>query len=65
MPAEPACTSLPQQWDKPRGHKILAEPVSQMVFARPGKIDRKRKPVTAVFNDNRYAFSLLHITTGI
>ena len=49
-----SCTSLPQQWDKPRGQKIAGEPVSTMVIAKPGNRRRKRKPVTAVFDDNRY-----------
>lgn len=54
VPAEPASTSLPQQLDKPRGPKVLPEPVSQMVISRPGNINRKRKPVVANYNDNRY-----------
>jgi hypothetical protein len=54
IPAEPSSTSLPQQWDKPRGPKILPEPVSQIVIARPGNITRKRKPIMATYNDNRY-----------
>ncbi|KAL3887317.1 hypothetical protein ACJMK2_027259 [Sinanodonta woodiana] len=53
IPAQPSCTSLPQQWDKPRGGKIKAEPVSTMVIAKPGNINRKRKPITALFEDNR------------
>ncbi|KAL4225003.1 hypothetical protein ACF0H5_015698 [Mactra antiquata] len=57
VPAQPACTSLPQQWDKPRGQKILPEPVSTMVIAKPGNLKRKRKPLTAVFDDNRKSTS--------
>lgn len=54
VPALLTCTSLPQQWDKPRGEKITAEPVSQMVLARPTNVARKRKPVMASYVDNRY-----------
>ncbi|XP_045189076.2 uncharacterized protein LOC123546672 [Mercenaria mercenaria] len=46
-------TSLPQQWDRPRGGKIKSEPVSQMVIARPTNLTRKRKPVMTEFKDNR------------
>ena len=53
VPAQPSCTSLPQQWDKPRGQKICPEPVSTMVIAKPGNLKRKRKPLSAVFIDNR------------
>ncbi|XP_063410321.1 uncharacterized protein LOC134693427 [Mytilus trossulus] len=53
VPSQPSSTSLPQQWDKPRGPKIKAEPVSQMVISRPMNLTRKRKPVIATFIDNR------------
>jgi len=53
VPAEPSSTSLPQQWDKPRGPKILPESVGSMVIARPGNINRKRKPILANYIDNR------------
>ncbi|KAL4218843.1 hypothetical protein ACF0H5_021431 [Mactra antiquata] len=53
VPAQPACTSLPQQWDKPRGQKILPDPVSTMGIAKPGNLKRKRKPLTAVIDYNR------------
>ena len=56
VPDQPACTSMPQQWDKPRGAKIEAEPVTTMVIAKPGTINRKRKPLTANFDDNRYVY---------
>lgn len=56
VPAQPACTSIPQQWDKPRGTKIFPEPVSTMVIAKPGTIRRKRRPIMPDFNDNRYKF---------
>lgn len=45
VPSELACTSMPQQWHKPRGPKIDAEPVSTMVFAKPKPTPRKKKPV--------------------
>ncbi|VDI42283.1 Hypothetical predicted protein [Mytilus galloprovincialis] len=53
VPSQPSSTSLPQQWDKPRGPKIKAEPVSQMIISRPMNLTRKRKPVIATFIDNR------------
>ncbi|KAH3826971.1 hypothetical protein DPMN_128903 [Dreissena polymorpha] len=34
VPSQPSSTSCPQQWDKPRGSKIKAEPVSTMVLSR-------------------------------
>ena len=54
VPAFPSCTSMPSQWDKPRGNKILPEPVTQMTISNPANVDRKRKPVTPIFIDNRY-----------
>lgn len=45
VPAELPCTSLPQQWHKPRGSKIQPEPVSTMVFSKPKPTPRKKKPV--------------------
>ncbi|XP_062585783.1 uncharacterized protein LOC134247430 [Saccostrea cucullata] len=45
VPSALACTSLPQQWHKPRGPKILPEPVSAMVFAKPKQTPRKKRPV--------------------
>ncbi|XP_076106234.1 uncharacterized protein LOC143074906 [Mytilus galloprovincialis] len=53
VPSQPSSTSLPQQWDKPRGPKSKAEPVSQMIISRPMNLTRKRKPVIATFIDNR------------
>jgi hypothetical protein len=54
VPAMLSCTSLPQQWDKPRGERIEPEPVSTMIIAKPSNTDRKRKPVITSFTDNRY-----------
>lgn len=53
IPAEPSSTSLPQQWDKPRGEKIKAQPVSKMIISRPTNLNRKRKPVIASYIDTR------------
>ena len=39
--AEQSSTSLSQELDKPRGPKVLPEPVSQMIFSRPGNTNRK------------------------
>lgn len=61
VPAEPASTSLPHQCDKPRGPKVLPEPVSQMIISRPGNINRKRKPDMTNYNDNRYTITLMPI----
>ena len=53
VPSQPSCTSLPSRWEKPRGMKIKAEPVSSMVLSRPTNVTRKRRPITSVFVDNR------------
>ncbi|XP_077990351.1 uncharacterized protein LOC144444704 isoform X2 [Glandiceps talaboti] len=53
IPEQISSTGRPQQWDKPRGSKITPEPASQMVICKPGKINRKRKPVMAEFVDTR------------
>ncbi|WAR24860.1 hypothetical protein MAR_038529 [Mya arenaria] len=53
IPSMLTCTSLPQQWDKPRGEKNNTEPVSQMVMSRPTNVNRKRRPVMAQYVDNR------------
>ncbi|WAR21539.1 KCTD5-like protein [Mya arenaria] len=50
IPSMLTCTSLPQQWDKPCGEKITAEPVSQMVMSRPTNVNRKLRPVMAQYN---------------
>lgn len=44
---------MPQQWDKPRGEKIKADPVSKMIISRPTNLNRKRKPVIASYIDTR------------
>ncbi|XP_046545626.1 uncharacterized protein LOC124255759, partial [Haliotis rubra] len=53
IPSQPSSTSLPQQWDKPMGPEIESEAVSQIIIARPGNLNRKRRPVMATFDDNR------------
>ncbi|CAG9770076.1 unnamed protein product [Ceutorhynchus assimilis] len=42
---EMSCTSLPMQWNKPRGAKILPEKVCTSVFASPINTERKKEPV--------------------
>ncbi|CAG2225526.1 unnamed protein product [Mytilus edulis] len=51
-PAELCCTSLPQQWGKPRGKEIKAVPTPSMIIVKP-KMDRKRKPLKNSLIDNR------------
>ncbi|XP_076084541.1 uncharacterized protein LOC143055291 [Mytilus galloprovincialis] len=51
-PAELFCTSLPQQWGKPRGKEIKAVPAPSMIIVKP-KMDRKRKPLKNSLIDNR------------
>ncbi|XP_056014374.1 uncharacterized protein LOC125665758 [Ostrea edulis] len=53
IPSMLSSTSLPQQWDKPRGDKIQPEPVSQMIISNPSNLNRKRKPIVASFVDTR------------
>ncbi|KAJ8306777.1 hypothetical protein KUTeg_015673, partial [Tegillarca granosa] len=52
VPSELACTSIPQQWHKPRGPKIDPEPVTAMVFAKPKPTLRKKKQVHSIPLDN-------------
>ncbi|XP_046558856.1 sodium- and chloride-dependent glycine transporter 2-like [Haliotis rubra] len=44
IPSDLSSTSMPKQWNKPRGDKILPVPISQVVVARPTE-QRKRKPI--------------------
>ncbi|XP_062596311.1 uncharacterized protein LOC134257729 [Saccostrea cucullata] len=53
VPSEISSTSLPQQWDKPRGDKIKDEAVFTMIISCPTNLDRKRKPVIASYIDTR------------
>ncbi|CAC5416924.1 unnamed protein product [Mytilus coruscus] len=47
VPSELSATSFPQQWHKPRGRKIKAQPVVSMILANPTtpSSERKSKPV--------------------
>ncbi|XP_061193625.1 uncharacterized protein LOC133201838 [Saccostrea echinata] len=45
VPSALACTSMPQQWHKPRGPKIVPEPVAAMVFAKPKQKSGKKRPL--------------------
>lgn len=54
IPTQPACTSKPQTWDKPRGMKIVSEPVSSAILSKSGSTGRKRRPIIPVFIDNRH-----------
>ncbi|XP_046570807.1 uncharacterized protein LOC124279049 [Haliotis rubra] len=51
IPSDLSSTSMPQQWNKPRGDKILPVPISQVVVARPTE-QRKRKPIQCHTNMN-------------
>ncbi len=39
-----SCTSLPQQWQKPRGNKIRAVPISSVVVVKANE-NRMRRPI--------------------
>ena len=47
------CTSMPQQWHKPRGFKIQSQPVTSLIVAKPKKV-RKREPVSTKVTKQRY-----------
>ena len=53
VPDQPACTYVPQQWDRPRGSKIVSEPVTAMVIAKSSNCSRRKRPLVADFSDNR------------
>ena len=53
VPADLSSTSLPQKWHKPRGEKIRAEPITNIVLAKCSKV-RERRPVFATLKDERY-----------
>ncbi|KAJ8314914.1 hypothetical protein KUTeg_007064 [Tegillarca granosa] len=72
VPSELACTSIPQQWHKPRGPKIDPEPVTAMVFAKPKPTPRKKKPVQSIPLDNsipdvtaEHQLEALHCSTSL
>ncbi|XP_061672472.1 syntaxin-binding protein 1b isoform X4 [Syngnathoides biaculeatus] len=52
VPSRLACTSLPEQWSKPRGQKIEPAAVPQVVFVNP-KLVRKKRPVRNTLTDCR------------
>ena len=39
IPDDLACTSLPQQWHKPRGKKISSRPLMDVVFKKKQRLD--------------------------
>ncbi|XP_067307635.1 uncharacterized protein [Pseudorasbora parva] len=47
-----SCTSLPQQWHKPRGSKIRAVPISSVVVAKANE-NRKRRPIDCRYSGSR------------
>lgn len=53
VPSKLSCTSLPEQWSKPRCTKVEAGDVPHLVFVNP-KPDRKKKPVTNTLTECRY-----------
>lgn len=48
VPSTLACTSMPQQWHKPRGSKISPEPLSAMVFSKHKQTPRKKRPIHSI-----------------
>lgn len=55
-PQAPACTSVTQQWDKPRGAKISPAAVSEMTIVNTAQESKQRKRLEAVFEDNQYVY---------
>ena len=53
IPAEVTCTSLPQQWNIPRGKRIASEPICNIIVMNPKQEIRKKRPVMSTFTDNR------------
>ncbi|MEW8544947.1 MAG: hypothetical protein AB2693_15585 [Candidatus Thiodiazotropha sp.] len=56
IPSDRTCTSLPQQWHKPRGAKILPEPAMKCTFSNLStdrQEKRKREPVLCKLYDAR------------
>ncbi|KAL4222770.1 hypothetical protein ACF0H5_018810 [Mactra antiquata] len=51
IPNQLSCTSIPQQWNVPRGKKIAATPINHIVVAKPS-LTRKRKPVLCQVDAN-------------
>lgn len=57
IPDNLACTSLPQQWHKPRGKTISSEPLMDMVFKKP-KLDLSNMESTSKKSSPGIACSL-------
>ncbi|XP_069141863.1 uncharacterized protein [Argopecten irradians] len=51
VPQHQSCTSVPQQWNVPRGPKIKPVPINHVVVARPLE-SRKRKPIICHLDEN-------------
>ena len=68
IPAEPACTSLPQAWSRPRQSSICPQPVMASYFAKSetDRNGRKRPPVSCTLYDASRAvpkmFSSAHVS---
>ncbi|CAG9769732.1 unnamed protein product [Ceutorhynchus assimilis] len=45
VPESASCTSIPMEWNKPRGNKITAEKIPESVFIDPNNIKRTKKTV--------------------
>ncbi|CAG9763736.1 unnamed protein product [Ceutorhynchus assimilis] len=45
VPETASCTSIPMEWNKPRGTKILPEQIPNSVFIDSTNIERKKAPV--------------------
>jgi len=56
IPANQTCTSVPQEWHKPRGHKIEPEPVMKCAFVKSSSDKNKKRkldPITCKLYDPR------------
>ncbi|KAK0134418.1 hypothetical protein N1851_007030 [Merluccius polli] len=62
-PCTSSCTSLPQQWHKPRGNKIRAVPISTVVVAKATE-NRRRRPIDCRTSVTDEKLSLLKRQTG-
>jgi hypothetical protein len=64
IPDDLSCTSLEQQWHKPRGKQIKPASLTESVFAKP-HLQRKGKPLSCSFSGNYIlnfeSFSILFI----
>jgi len=56
IPANQTCTSVPQEWHKPRGQKIEPEPVMKCAFVKSSSDENKKRkldPITCKLYDPR------------